>query len=70
MKKDVEQISVNTVTDTFLLHKLMVLHTQCQKQPSRDFRHTATLNILVNTGGRVLILLMTACGNVIPLSRF
>ena len=27
MKKDAEDISVNTVRTTFLLHKLMVLHT-------------------------------------------
>ena len=64
MKKDVEQISVKTVRATSPLHKLlMVLHTECQKQPSRVFRHSPVLNIFENTGGRVLIVVMTACGN-------
>ena len=53
MKKDAEYISVNTVRATFLLHKLKVFHA-C---------YTAILFIFRNTGGRVLILVMTACGN-------
>ena len=52
--KDAEHISVNTVRAIFQLH------TQCQKQPSRVFRHTVVLNIFGNTGGRVLILVITA----------
>ena len=60
MKKDVEHVvSVNTAIATFLLHESMVLYTQCQKQPSQFFHHTAVLNIFGNTGGRVLILVMT-----------
>ena len=57
MKKDVEKISVNTVRATFLLHKYMVLHTKCQKQPSRVFRHAAIQNIFGNTGGRFLVII-------------
>ena len=64
MKKDVEQISVKTVRATSPLHKLlMVLHTECQTQPSRVFRHSPVLNIFENAGGRVLIVVKTVCGN-------
>ena len=50
MKKDVEQISVKTVRATSPLHKLlMVLHTECQKQPSRVFRHSPVLKIFENS---------------------
>ena len=41
----------------------MVLHTLCQKQLSGVLRHAAVQNISGNTGGRVLILVMTASGN-------
>ena len=34
-----------------------------QKQPSHIFHHTAVGNIFGNTGGRVVMLVMTACGN-------
>ena len=54
MKKYAEHILVNTVRATFQLHKLMVFHTQYQKQMSRVLRHPAVLNIFGNTGGRVL----------------
>ena len=54
MRKDAEYILVNTVRATFLLHKLMVFHA-C---------YTAILFIFRNTRGRVLILVMTACGNL------
>ena len=62
MKKDAEQISVDTVTATFLLLKQMVLHI-CQKQPLRVFRNTAVQNIFGSTGGKILMLVMTASGS-------
>ena len=63
MKKDAKHISLNTVRATFVLYRLMVLGTQCQKQASRVFRHTAALNFLGISGGRVFILVMTAFRN-------
>ena len=50
MKKEALYISVNTARATFLLHKLIVLHTRCQKQLSGVFGYTAVLNIFRNTG--------------------
>ena len=41
----------------------MVLHTEFQKQPFIVFRHAAVQNIFGNTGGRFLMLVMTACEN-------
>ena len=41
----------------------MVLHTYCQKQPSGVFRQEAVQNIFGTTGGRAIMLVMTACGN-------
>ena len=35
MRKYAEHISVNTVRATFLLRKLMVFHTKCQRQLSQ-----------------------------------
>ena len=41
----------------------MVLHTKCQKEPSGVFCDTAVQIISGNTGGKVPMLEMTACGN-------
>ena len=50
MKKDAEHISV-------------INYFTYVKQPSRVFYHTADQNIFENTGRRVLMLVMTTCGN-------
>ena len=54
METGAEHISVNTVRNIFLLHKVIVLHTQCQKQQFRVFSYTAVLFIFGNTGGNFI----------------
>ena len=63
MKKDAEHISVNTVRTTFLLHKLIVLSYVMSEVAAPSFLSYSCSEHFRNTGERVLILVMTACGN-------
>ena len=66
MKKIVEHISVNTVRATFLLHKIyMISYCFTYIISEAIVRRFLSCGFDYNnsTGGEVLMLVMTACGN-------
>ena len=65
MTKNIEHISVNTVRATFLLHKIynILCFTYIISEATVLSFPSCGFDYINSTGGRVFMLVMTACGN-------